>query len=414
MTRRALSSRQRSRGRSPRSPSPYGEVLTLHLEHGLSAKEIAAALRRPDGTVRTQVVRAMEFLRAALPAGFAIGALVTAAPGRGLAAVREAVLAKVASKQIAVAGTMAAAGTIGGILIMKQVLLAGGAMLLAGVAWTAWSAFSSVADAPSGTEAAAPATAASRSVADSRDAKSGRSAEGVIAAERRAVVSEPTATSGGLHLEVRWQEDGTPAANVHVSYRTHQTANRNVAYGSTRSDDRGAATFATLAPGEYRVRACETSEETFVVEADQTTRATLEIRADVVLAGVVVDPTGTPVAGAAVRSMTTPELPTLTTSRGDGAFAWRGSYVSEIWAEKPGRAPSRAQVVQPSVGNTLHAERAHARPLLGVGGAERRHRCRGLGALGTSPGSANGHRERRAAHRLARERGGVPGRTRHG
>ena len=46
-----------------RLPKPYQPVLHLHLGHGLSAQDIALALGRPPGTVRTQLVRGMELLR---------------------------------------------------------------------------------------------------------------------------------------------------------------------------------------------------------------------------------------------------------------------------------------------------------------------------------------------------------------
>ena len=73
-------------------PDPYRAVLVLHLEHGLTAAEIARALDRPAGTVRTQVVRGIDLLRRALPPSFVASAAVLAAPSRGLASVRAGVL----------------------------------------------------------------------------------------------------------------------------------------------------------------------------------------------------------------------------------------------------------------------------------------------------------------------------------
>jgi RNA polymerase sigma-70 factor (ECF subfamily) len=49
-------------------PDVYRAVLRLHLKHQLTAAEIAHVLGRPPGTVRSQVVRGLELLRAALPA----------------------------------------------------------------------------------------------------------------------------------------------------------------------------------------------------------------------------------------------------------------------------------------------------------------------------------------------------------
>ena len=75
-------------------PDNYRRVLNLRLVHGLSNVEIAHSLGMPAETVRTQVHRGMERLRKLLPAGLA-GAVTLLTTGRGLAAVREAVLEKV-------------------------------------------------------------------------------------------------------------------------------------------------------------------------------------------------------------------------------------------------------------------------------------------------------------------------------
>lgn len=47
---------------------PCQEVLRLHLELGMNAKEIAARLQRLAGTVRTQLMCSLELLRRKLPA----------------------------------------------------------------------------------------------------------------------------------------------------------------------------------------------------------------------------------------------------------------------------------------------------------------------------------------------------------
>ncbi|MCC7061531.1 MAG: sigma-70 family RNA polymerase sigma factor [Planctomycetes bacterium] len=47
--------------------APYSEVLDLHLGQGLMPAEIAAALGRPQGTVRTQLMRGLALLRQRLP-----------------------------------------------------------------------------------------------------------------------------------------------------------------------------------------------------------------------------------------------------------------------------------------------------------------------------------------------------------
>lgn len=67
----------------------YRPVLHLHLFHSLNAKEIAKALDRPAGSVRTQLVRGLERLRRVLPVGLAVSVTVMAP---ALAAVRRTVL----------------------------------------------------------------------------------------------------------------------------------------------------------------------------------------------------------------------------------------------------------------------------------------------------------------------------------
>jgi RNA polymerase sigma-70 factor (ECF subfamily) len=76
-------------------PSPFREAVTLHVQHGLTAVEIGEALGRPAGTVRTQIVRGLDRLRALLPMGLATaGVGVAALPAQQLARVRGEVLAQ--------------------------------------------------------------------------------------------------------------------------------------------------------------------------------------------------------------------------------------------------------------------------------------------------------------------------------
>ena len=98
-------------------PDPYRQVLELHLQHGLSAKEIAEVLRRPAGTVRTQIVRGMDRLRRLLPGGLVAGLAVPALPAQGLAAVKATVLARAAEASLATTGNATATT---GLLVAKK------------------------------------------------------------------------------------------------------------------------------------------------------------------------------------------------------------------------------------------------------------------------------------------------------
>jgi len=90
--------------------SPYREVLALHLEAGLDAREIAQRLDRPAGSVRTQLMRGLTRLRRRVPRSFVTGALAWRCERPSLAAVRVNVLAA-ARAAAPPPGEMAAAAT---------------------------------------------------------------------------------------------------------------------------------------------------------------------------------------------------------------------------------------------------------------------------------------------------------------
>jgi len=63
-------------------PEPYRSVMTLHLHDGLDSHEISRRLLRPPATVRKQMERAIDRLRAALPLGLATALLVRVDPAQ--------------------------------------------------------------------------------------------------------------------------------------------------------------------------------------------------------------------------------------------------------------------------------------------------------------------------------------------
>jgi RNA polymerase sigma-70 factor (ECF subfamily) len=112
-----------------RIPTPYREVLDLRLRDDLRANEIAQRLERPSGTVRTQIYRAMELLRAALPAGAAV-ALTSHTMTRGMGSLRAHVV-----EQATVLGQTTFA--LGSLLAMKKTALAAATLLIASSVWYA-------------------------------------------------------------------------------------------------------------------------------------------------------------------------------------------------------------------------------------------------------------------------------------
>ena len=141
-------------------PAAHRPVLVLRLMHGMEPAEIAYALGRPPGTIRSQLSRGLERVRSGLPAGFASGlaglaGLAVACPVRGLVAVREAVLAHAlqpaAVAAAAGAGAVATSGvgtlggtlTIGGLLMQKAVVTAIGLVAALAIGYAAWPGTSS-------------------------------------------------------------------------------------------------------------------------------------------------------------------------------------------------------------------------------------------------------------------------------
>ena len=107
---------------------PYREVLALHLIHGLSAAEIAHALGRAPGTVRSQITRGTRLVRHALPAS-CFAAVLGAPSVRGLQSIRRFVMSR-AEIVVAVPAAAGLIGIIGAFLMTKQVTIG----LVAGLA----------------------------------------------------------------------------------------------------------------------------------------------------------------------------------------------------------------------------------------------------------------------------------------
>lgn len=116
-------------------PEAYRPVLVLRLRHGMIAADIAHALRRPPGTVRTQLVRGLERLRKALPAGVAAVLAGFVTPTRGLAAIRTDLLRSLPPPTPTEPSTSAPIATTGATLIMKKWIAAAAVLLLSLATW---------------------------------------------------------------------------------------------------------------------------------------------------------------------------------------------------------------------------------------------------------------------------------------
>jgi len=262
-------------------PELYRSVLVLQLEHGLSAAEVAHALGRPRATVRSQLHRGLDLLRASLPAA------VVAAPSHGgrppnLRAVRSAVLAAAGSKG------SAASTALGAMTLMKKLLAVCVSLLLVGI-WFAWPR---AGGAPVEERPAAPAP-----VVTSAGGGAGIAEAAPAPRRTEVVVTPPPDTPTTLEVHARWA-DTTPASSMWVCLAPAGTANWFAQRWQT-TDVTGVTRFAPVAPGEYHVRSRH-GASVARVEAGATATVDLCLPAGVDLRGTVVDQDGRLLAGAVI------------------------------------------------------------------------------------------------------------------
>ena len=228
--------------------APYADVLQLHLEQGLNAKEIAERLSRPAGTVRTQLVRAMELLRQRLPDGFVAGAvLALAAPSANAAAPALAAMRRVVVHAAQPGAALAPAVSfvlIGSLLVSKKIGGVVACVLFAPLlgTWLAW---------PEAATRAPGSGAAGARVASAPEPATAAPVATTPPTERVAASREPAATEAGFALvRVRalWS-DRSPAAGVGVFASNDRWISRRDAV----TDAEGFADLPHLAPGDWSI-----------------------------------------------------------------------------------------------------------------------------------------------------------------
>ncbi|HLQ36417.1 MAG TPA: sigma factor-like helix-turn-helix DNA-binding protein, partial [Planctomycetota bacterium] len=339
---------------------PYRDVLQLHLEQGLNSREIAERLGRPAGTVRTQLVRALELLRRRLPSGFVAGLAPVVPDLAALAGVKTAVLtvAKSALPTAAAAGGAASATLVtGGMLMSKKVLLTVPAtVLLLGVAcYLSWAAGVREPSRPVPTTIAAAARSSGEplhaianetSTPAQRDEVSGRAALPMPA--------DPT--GGMLVVWVRWSGRDQPAAGLGVFAR-HGPQNAPTLDRHTRTtDDDGRCVFDRLQPGTWSVQPLVGA----VVSAEVIAGAARELRIEASdrcqLHGRVVDAAEQPIAAATIwmsGAHIHNDFCPAGTSGADGRFTVPFAQRALVGARKPGFAPSPMWLVDPGADGAL-------------------------------------------------------------
>ncbi|MEZ5962503.1 MAG: sigma-70 family RNA polymerase sigma factor [Planctomycetota bacterium] len=315
----------------------YAEVLDLHLREGLNAKEIAARLQRPAGTVRTQLVRALEQLRKRLPASFVPGAALLGLPrAAALDAIRRSVL-HAAERAPATVGALGlgasvAAGAVASKKAWLVVPLVG--LLLGLLGYEVW---------PRSPARANPTVGAVDLMASGPSAPRPHVSEAAPESPARAEVdASPAGDDPGfasVHVRMRWADDGSPAVALGVfalPFNRPQVWERD-----TRTDGEGTAVLPHLAPGDYFVGSPYVADEPYLrLAAGERRDVELVATRAGRVQGVVVDTGGQPVADADIL-VSQPhgwgKVVTVGRSDAQGAFsAWLRDANHYVGAAKSG------------------------------------------------------------------------------
>jgi len=341
-----------------RVPAAFRPVLVLHLCHGLTVTEIAAALGRSPGTVRSQLARGSEQLRRTLPAGLARALVALEAPTRGLEAVRAAVVEEAALHGSLTVGSQTAVTALGGLAMKKLLVLAAalaGGVLLWNVARTGREPALARTDPPQPVPAAlaAPLEEAPPAPATPLAARTAAPVAPAPAASSPA----PAPSGAALRVHARWA-DGTPVAGEVVLVATRDARTDESRALTTGSD--GSVRLEDLPPGPVRVRLLRGAEASATLRTGRETEVTLELRSGVIVAGRVRDGDGAPVPGAEIwvsERYRNNLGHVLTRSDEEGAFALDALGADHyVGARKPGFAPSGLRSVRGAPGDRLGLE----------------------------------------------------------
>ncbi|MHC5065063.1 MAG: sigma-70 family RNA polymerase sigma factor [Planctomycetota bacterium] len=331
--------REEFRSALDRLPDTYREVLALHLLHGLRAGEIAEALNRPAGTVRTQLVRGMEQLRRALPASLAGGMAIMSVPAQGLAAIRARVL-ETAGVPAELASSFAI-GLFGTMFTMKKSIATVLALILLLGLPLVVSFWDEGPVSPNGRQdAVEPAAVALGSQKASEEkAISRRSVGGTVSKE----------TIRGIRIHATYAGDDAPAAGVRI-YLVDGPANRWQVLESALTDAQGSVQLSAN-PGIVYLRTDRGTRVSEATRAEAPGETRLSIPVGMDLRGRCIDEFGEPIAGASVHAQVSdfpePEGRVLAQTGEDGSFCIREveSDMAKIWATAPGRRRSQQLVL---------------------------------------------------------------------
>jgi len=330
-------------------PEPYRGVLVLHLKNELSATEIAYALGRSPGTVRSQISRGMQLVRQALPASLA-GALLVA-PVRGLAAIRTVVVTRSAALAAA-----KVAGITGALAMKKTTALVLGLALLVTTPFLVNSS-RTPSDEHAG-DAVAPLTATVSKPKDAADVV--QSTRNTDSGERRETAARPSERFGSAVVRLRWSDDGTPVIHRGVRVYAWDAPNPRFHAAFGRTDEQGLFHARRLHPGRAAVYVSNSnSGGTRDVVAGENPVLEFTVERVGRVTGRVVDAGGRPAPGAEIwvyDNSSYNECYLAGASGADGSYSLEVGARGGISARKPGHAPSYVQDFRVQKGGTEQLE----------------------------------------------------------
>lgn len=313
---------------------PYHEVLVLRLVHGLQPTAIAHALGRAPATVRKQLERGLQQLRGLLPAAF-VGAFALLLPERGLAAMRAHVLASAAPTATIPIGVLAMKKVLATLLLLLVLTLLGWQLLPDATA----------SPAPSPLAAAPIAVATTTPAAD-------RTPREAPPATTSALARNVAGLESSLVVRVVHEVDRRPVVGTTVQVVPQDGTDERLGRRFASTDANGEATFARLPAGQLTAMLPMRSVATtfsIALAAGERREHTVTVASLRLLAGCVLAPDGTPVAGAQLRvrpcvgiAERNPDH-VVTTSREDGTFELEvGAEVVQLAASHRDYARSEA------------------------------------------------------------------------
>lgn len=331
-------------------PPTYREVVALHLRDGKRPEEIAQALERPAGRIRTQLWRGLRLLRDTLPSGF--GPLVIALLSVASARAAEGAAVDATGSDDA-RQTPPSTGTT--TPVKRQPLRAlrtgqrGALALLAplGLVAALWLALGS-GPGPDPAQAsqlvAGPAPVPTTPTApDATDSP----------LRRVPVPADPSASRGGVRVQLVWADSSQPAAHQSLRIQTGYCAGTSLLhtwFETVRegwTDDNGTVLFDGVPAGTARLLFDDglVQSAEFAVVARGRVERTEQLVAVCEMAGIVVDNESHPVEGAEIwlssgGGEATPGY-VAAHSAADGTFFVRTLHQrTTVWATAPGYARS--------------------------------------------------------------------------